>query len=289
MEYPQTLLQIYDPPVLLYVRGDAQILNVPSLAVVGTRRPTLYGTQMTDRLAGELAARGIVIVSGLARGIDAIAHQGAVAVEGRAIGVLGTGIDVCYPKENKKLYENVLLRGAILSEVPPGTHPAPENFPVRKSHCSRHASRRHHRGRRAVFRLADYGPAGHGIWPRSVRRAGECHASRQLRAELAHQAGRQTSHHRGRRNRRAATPARAALTKPGQPGSEQRNMLVAASLTGSGQKIYALLSSDEPRPIDDIAENTGLNSSDVLATLFDLEMKGFVRQLPGKLFSKVPL
>jgi DNA processing protein len=157
MEYPQTLLQIYDPPVLLYVRGDAQILNVPSLAVVGTRRPTLYGTQMTDRLAGELAARGIVIVSGLARGIDAIAHQGAVAVEGRAIGVLGTGIDVCYPKENKKLYENVLLRGAILSEVPPGTHPAPENFPVRKSHCSRHASRRHHRGRRAVFRLADYG------------------------------------------------------------------------------------------------------------------------------------
>src|SRR5438094_3789147 len=86
-EYPQTLLQIYDPPVLLYVRGDAQILNAPSLAVVGTRRPTLYGTQMADRLSRELAGRGIVIVSGLARGIDAIAHQGAVAVEGRAIGV----------------------------------------------------------------------------------------------------------------------------------------------------------------------------------------------------------
>src|SRR5712664_696649 len=130
-EYPQTLLQIYDPPVLLYVRGDAQILNAPSLAMVGTRRPTLYGTQMADRLARELAGRGIVIVSGLARGIDAIAHQGAVAVQGRAIGVLGTGVDICYPKENKKLYEKVLERGAILSEFPLGTHPAPENFPIR--------------------------------------------------------------------------------------------------------------------------------------------------------------
>jgi DNA processing protein len=130
-EYPQTLLQIYDPPVLFYVRGDPQILNAPSLAVVGTRRPTLYGTQMADRLSRELAMRGIVIVSGLARGIDALAHQAAVAVEGRAIGVLGTGIDICYPKENKKLYEKVLERGAILSEFPLRTHPAPENFPVR--------------------------------------------------------------------------------------------------------------------------------------------------------------
>src|SRR5258708_18961729 len=86
---------------------------------------------MADRLAHDLAARGVVIVSGLARGIDAIAHQGAMTAQGRAIGVLGTGIDVCYPKENKKLYEKVLERGAILSEFPLGTHPAPENFPIR--------------------------------------------------------------------------------------------------------------------------------------------------------------
>ncbi len=86
---------------------------------------------MAERLGRDLAVRGIVIVSGLARGIDAIAHQGALAVGGRAIGVLGTGIDVCYPKENKKLYEKVLENGAILSEFPMGTHPAPENFPIR--------------------------------------------------------------------------------------------------------------------------------------------------------------
>jgi DNA processing protein len=130
-EYPQTLLQIYDPPVLLYVRGDVQVLNLPSLGIVGTRRPTLYGTQMAQRLGRDLAARGLMIASGLARSIDAIGHQGALDANGRAIGVLGTGIDVCYPKENKKLYEKILERGAIISEFPLRTHPAPENFPVR--------------------------------------------------------------------------------------------------------------------------------------------------------------
>jgi DNA processing protein len=130
-EYPQTLLQIYDPPILLYLRGDPQILNMPCLSIVGTRRPTLYGSQMAERLGRDLAARGLVILSGMARGIDAIGHHGALASNGRAIGVLGTGMDVCYPKENKKLYEKVLERGAILREFPLGTHPAPENFPIR--------------------------------------------------------------------------------------------------------------------------------------------------------------
>jgi len=130
-EYPQSLLQIYDPPVLLYVRGDPQVLNLPSIDIVGTRRPTLYGTQMAQRLGRELAARGPVIVSGMARGIDAVGHQGAMDANGRAIGVLGTSIDVGYPKENQKLYEKVLERGAIISEFPLRPHPAPENFPVR--------------------------------------------------------------------------------------------------------------------------------------------------------------
>jgi len=129
-EYQQWLLQIYNPPVLLYVRGDPQVLNLPSLSLVGTRRPTLYGTQMAQRLGRELAARRLVIVSGMARGMDAIGHQGAMDANGRAIGVLGTGIDVCYPKENKKLYEKVLERGAIISEFPLRTHAPPETFPV---------------------------------------------------------------------------------------------------------------------------------------------------------------
>ena len=288
-EYPQTLLQIYDPPVLLYLRGDAQILNAPSLAVVGTRRPTLYGTQMADRLSRDLAARGIVIVSGLARGIDAIAHQGTMTANGRAIGVLGTGIDVCYPKENKKLYEKVLERGAILSEFPLGTHPAPENFPIRN-------------------RIVAGMPLG------AIIIEGAQYSGSLITARLAMEFGREVFGVPGNVTQAVSfapnllikqgaklvtcaedvieelpTPVRAALTQLEQPEAEQRILLVAASLTGSGQKIYALLSSDEPRPIDDIVERTGLNSSDVLATLFDLEMKGFVRQLPGKQFSKILL
>lgn len=287
--YPQTLLQIYDPPVLLYVKGDAQVLNAPSLAVVGTRRPTLYGTQMADRLSRELAARGIVIVSGLARGIDAIAHQGAVAANGRAVGVLGTGIDMVYPKENKKLYEKVLERGAILSEFPLGTHPAPENFPIRN-------------------RIVAGMPLG------AIIIEGAQYSGSLITARLAMEFGREVFGVPGNVTQAVSfapnllikqgaklvtcaedvieelpTPVRAALTSPEQPEAQQRNLLVAASLTGSGQKIYALLSSDEPRPIDEIVERTGLHSSDVLATLFDLEMKGFVRQLPGKQFSKILL
>jgi DNA processing protein len=114
-EYPQSLLQIYDPPVLLYVRGDAQILSRPSSSIVGTRRPTLYGTQMAERMGRDLAARVLAVVSGMARGIDAIGHQGALAANGLVIGVLGTGIDVCYPKENKTLFVKALEHGALIS------------------------------------------------------------------------------------------------------------------------------------------------------------------------------
>jgi DNA processing protein len=107
------------------------MLNSPSLSIVGTRRPTIYGAQLAERMGRDLAKRGLSFVSGLARGVDALAHGGATAVGGRAVGVLGTGIDVSYPKENKKLFEKVLEKGAIISELPTGSHPAPENFPVR--------------------------------------------------------------------------------------------------------------------------------------------------------------
>src|SRR5438552_11717101 len=278
-EYPQTLLQIYDPPVMLYVRGNLQILNAPSLSIVGTRKPTLYGSQMAERLGHDLAVRGIVIVSGLARGIDAIAHQGALAVGGRAIGVLGTGIDVCYPKENKKLYEKVLERGAILSEFPLGSHPAPENFPIRNRIVAGMPlgaiiiEGAQYSGSLITARLAmEFGREVFGV-PGNVTQAVS------FAPNLLIKQGAKLVTCAEDVNEELPTPVRAALTQLEQPAAEQRNLLAAQSLTGSGQKIYAMLSSDEPRPIDDIVEQTGLNSSDVLATLFDLEMKGFVRQL----------
>ena len=288
-EYPQNLLQIYDPPVLLYVRGDAEVLSQPSIGVVGTRRPTLYGTQMAERLGRELAARGLAVVSGMARGVDALGHQGAMAINGRAIGVLGTGVDVCYPKENRKLYDKVLERGAILSEFPLGTHPAPENFPIRN-------------------RIVAGMPLG------VVVIEGAQYSGSLITARLAMEFGREVFAVPGNVTQPVSfapnllikqgaklvtngddvieelpTPIRAALMKAEAPEAEQRNLLAAASLNSTERKVYDLLSTDEPRHIDDIVERSGLHSSEVLATLFDLEMKGVIRQMPGKQFSRVML
>jgi DNA processing protein len=288
-EYPQTLLQIYDPPVLLYVRGDPQVLNLPSLGIVGTRRPTLYGTQMAQRLGRDLAARGLVIVSGLARGIDAIGHQGAMDAHGRAIGVLGTGIDVCYPKENKKLYEKVLERGAILSEFPLRTHPAPENFPVRNRIVAGIPlgvvviEGAQYSGSLITARLAmEFGREVFGV-PGNVTQPVSFAPNQLIKqgAKLVTCAEDVIEE--------LPTPIRAALVQAEQPEAEQRNLLAAASLNGSEKKLYELLSAEELIPIDDIVERSGLNSSEVLATLFNLEMKGIIRQLPGKQFSKVLL
>lgn len=288
-EYPQTLLQIYDPPVLLYYRGDAQILNLPSISIVGTRRPTLYGTHMAERIGRELAARGVVIVSGMARGIDAVGHQGALTLNGRAIGVLGTGIDVCYPKENKKLYEKVLERGIILSEFPTGTHPAPENFPVRNRIVAGMPlgvvviEGAQYSGSLITARLAmEFGREVFGV-PGNVTQPVSFAPNQLIKqgAKLVTNAEDVIEE--------LPTPVRAALVKAEQPEAEQRNLLAAASLNTSEKKLYDLLNAEEPLPIDDIVEGSGLNSSDVLATLFTLEMKGVVRQLPGKQFSKVLL
>jgi DNA processing protein len=288
-EYPQTLLQIYDPPVLLHVRGDPQVLNLPSLSIVGTRRPTLYGTQMAQRLGRDLAARGLVIVSGMARGIDAIGHEGGMDANGRAIGVLGTGIDVCYPKENKKLYEKVLESGAIISEFPLRTHPAPENFPVRNRIVAGMPlgvvviEGAQYSGSLITARLAmEFGREVFGV-PGNVTQPVSFAPNQLIKqgAKLVTCADDVIEE--------VPTPVRAALLQAEQPEAEQRNLLAAASLNGSQKKLYELLNAEEPMPIDDIVERSGLNSSDVLATLFDLEMKGIIRQLPGKQYSKVLL
>ena len=131
-QYPERLKEIYDPPPVLWVRGDAGLLARPSIAVVGTRHPSPYGTGIAEMLARDLAARGMLIVSGMARGIDSAAHKGALAARQPTLAVWGTGADVIYPKENKKLAEDILAAGGtIVSELPLGTFPAPQNFPRR--------------------------------------------------------------------------------------------------------------------------------------------------------------
>jgi DNA processing protein len=129
---PQQLKQIYDPPPVLYVRGEVSTISQAGIALVGTRHPTPYSSGMAERLACDLAARGLTIISGMARGVDTAGHRGAIAAKGKTVAVFGTGIDVIYPKENTRLSEQILaLGGALISEFPVGTFPAPQNFPIR--------------------------------------------------------------------------------------------------------------------------------------------------------------
>ncbi len=130
-DYPETLTTLYDPPPVLYVRGTLMASDALAIAVVGTRRPTAHGRSMAERLAGELAALGVTVVSGLARGIDGLAHRAALAAGGRTLAVCGHGIDLVFPREHRSLAEAIAERGALISEFPMGTPPNRYNFPRR--------------------------------------------------------------------------------------------------------------------------------------------------------------
>ena len=131
--YPTLLRETYDPPVTLYVKGDwAECLEAPCVAIVGSRRCSTYGRNAALMLSRELAQRGVTIVSGLARGIDAAAHRGALEAGGRTVGVMGTGLDQIYPRDHRRLADEILeRRGALVTQFPLGTPPVSENFPYR--------------------------------------------------------------------------------------------------------------------------------------------------------------
>jgi DNA processing protein len=128
--YPPRLKEIYDPPLVLYVRGNPEVLRQPGIAMLGTRHPTPYGSGMAERLACDLAAQGLVIIGGMARGVDTASHRGAITATSKTVAVFGTGVDVIYPKENSRLSEQILaLGGARISEFAMGAFAAPQTFP----------------------------------------------------------------------------------------------------------------------------------------------------------------
>ena len=129
--YPQRLREIYDPPVLLFARGRVELLDTLMIAVVGTRRPSQYGIAATEKLSADLAAAGLTIVSGMARGIDTAAHKSALSVDGATVAVFGCGVDLVYPAENRKLAATLAEKGLVLSEFAMGAPPYPQNFPIR--------------------------------------------------------------------------------------------------------------------------------------------------------------
>src|SRR5579872_7296699 len=289
-EYPARLREIYDPPPLLYVLGNIELLSRHLISIVGSRRPTPYGNQMAERLARDLADRGIVVTSGMARGIDSCAHKGALSsVGGATIGILGSGIDVVYPKENKKIFADMQTRGAIISEFPMGTFPAPQNFPIRNRIIAGIAlgvvvvEGAQYSGSLITARLAMefgrevFGVPGNATQPTSfgpnqlIKQGAKLVTSwEDVIEELP-------------------TPVRAELLPVESASTEQRAALVEAGLAPNERPLYDLLSADEARQVDELVELTGMSSSEVLAALFDLELKGVVRQLPGKQFLKVLL
>src|SRR5947208_1601816 len=129
--YPELLREIFDPPIVLFARGRVELMNELLFGVVGTRRPTAYGIAACERLSGDLARAGLGIVSGMARGIDTAAHKAALAAGGDTVAVLGCGVDIVYPSENRKLSTEIAAKGLLLSEFPMGSTAFPQNFPVR--------------------------------------------------------------------------------------------------------------------------------------------------------------
>jgi DNA processing protein len=287
-EYPERLKEIYDPPPVLWVRGSASLLSRPGIAVVGTRHPSPYGSGMAQMLARDLAVRRILIISGMARGIDSCAHKGAIEARMPTVAVWGTGIDVVYPKENKKLAEDILAGGgAIVSELPMGTFPAPQNFPRRNRILSGLSiavlvvEAAENSGTRVTARCAAdqnrdlYAVPGNvtnkGSWtPNTLIKQGAKLVATwediwedlpsQVRLELE-----------------AEAPA-------ASKSSITASLLPDPALRPEEAMVLEVLHQDSSLQIDEILEllETQLTSSEVFMALFELEITGRIRQLPGK-------
>ncbi len=289
-EYPARLREIYDPPTLLYVRGNIALLSRHIISIVGTRRPTPYGNQMAEKLARDLADRGLVVASGLARGIDASAHKGALSSAcGSTVGVLGCGIDVIYPKENKKIFAEIEQRGVLISEFSMGTFPAPQNFPIRNRIIAGMGlgvvvvEAAQYSGSLITARLGmEFGREVYGV-PGNATQTMSFGPNQLIKQGAKLVTGWEDV------VEELPTPVRAELVPVETASTEERTTLIEGSLPPTERQLYDLLSVDKSRHVDEIVEVSGLNSSGVLAALFNLEMKGVVRQLPGKQFLKVLL
>jgi len=291
--YPQRLLEIYDPPLVLYVRGDAEVLNKFGIAVVGTRHPTPYGTAIAERLSCDLAARGLIIISGMARGIDTAAHRGALNAHGTTLAVWGTGLDVTYPKENQKLADQILASGgAIVSEFPLGTFPAPQNFPIRNRIISGLSigvlviEAGEYSGTRVTARCAlEQGRDVYAV-PGNVTNKLSWGPNTLIKQGAALVATWEDVWE--------ALPAdvRLALTPPeaaASDGQSTASLFDAAELSPAERRILAILRADESTHIDEIVERlvSHLSSSEIFTALFELELASRIRQLPGKNYVRV--
>lgn len=280
--YPQHLREISTGPVLLYVKGKSEVLKEPAIAIVGSRRASLYGLGVARRFAVELCEAGLSVISGLARGIDTAAHQGALQAQGVTIAVLGCGLDHMYPAENEDLAERIAQDGAIISEFPMETLPVSFNFPRRN---------------RIISGLS------HGV----VVVEAALKSGALITSDFALEQGREVYAVPGQLGEPASQGANrliqqgaklvlssddiledlAPVLKEFRPKKQEPDQDVRTDNTLSVEEQNMCQSfNDEPVHIDELADKAGLSVSQAALTLFKLELKRLVRQLPGQKFEK---
>jgi DNA processing protein len=300
--YPQMLREIFDPPIVLFVRGRVELLQPAALGVVGTRRPTPYGLAVAERLSADLAHAGLTIVSGMARGIDTASHRGTLAAGGDTVAVLGCGADLVYPSENRKLASEIAAKGAIVSEFPMGSTAFPQNFPIRNRIISGISvgvlvvEGAQYSGSAITARLAlDQGREVFAV-PGNITSKSSWGPNLLIKQgaklvqdwnDVVVELPPETRRHlidRGR-SKLLANGGEIAPSGGGQPSLLNDPV---AEIGPAARKALEKLKVDASIHLDNLLEMVEDTSpSELIAALFELEMLGLVKQLPGKNFVKV--
>jgi DNA processing protein len=284
--YPILLRETYDPPIVIYVLGNLRAaFSQPAVAIVGSRRCSTYGRNVAEKLSRELAERGVTIVSGLARGIDSAAHRGALDGRGLTAGVMGTGLDAVYPKENRKLAERIVDKGVLITEFPLATPPVSQNFPFRNRVISgvslgvmvvegaeRSGSlitaRLAYEQGRDVFAVPGNITSAKSFGPNYLIKDGAklVHTWRDVIEELP-----------------ADMKAAILSAERGESCSKQI-VLDEVALSESERRVLKMLGTDDALHIDQLISKSGLSLGELMSALLQLEMTDRIRQLPGKTF-----
>lgn len=294
--YPPRLREIYDPPVVLFVRGRVELLQSTMLGVVGTRRPTAYGVAATERLSPDLSQAGLTIASGMARGIDTSAHKSVLAIGGDTVAVFGCGVDQLYPVENKKLAAEIEKKGLLISEFPMGTPAYPQNFPIRNRIISGMSvgviiiEGAQYSGsaitakmaidqQREVFAVPGSIMSKMSWGPNLLIKQGAklVQEWNDVLVELPAEVRRQLIH---------KAQIRQGLLPLGETSEESTTS--ADSFSPDARKLLREIKPDAPIHMDQLLETfEAMSSSEIIAALFELEMLGLIRQLPGRNFVRV--
>jgi len=294
--YPPMLAEIFDPPIMLFARGKVELLQTLMLGIVGTRRPTPYGVTVTDRLAEDLAKLGFTISSGMARGVDTSAHHAALKCDGNTVAVFGCGIDQVYPTENRKLAENIMTKGLVVSEYPMGAPAYPQNFPVRNRVISGMSlgvlvvEGAQYSGSAITARLAmEQGREVFAV-PGNITSTASWGPNLLIKqgAKLVQEASDVAEELTAEVRRQVASQSRNSLffdehERTNDPGEA----IFAGPMAPVFRAILNALKPDSGTQLDTLIESLeGVSSSEIIAGLFELELTGRVRQLPGKQFVK---